>query len=175
MYISNYSTSKDIFAVLIFYALAQENTYNPQRSREIVMLNAGIDLTMFRLRQYRQLPVVQHIRLMPQRLCQKSQFKWQGQDSINTCVYTWFEKEFSIMYFKLQYISRNIHKVLALLCFVLGLVQSISTYPTHLLQQPWHNNRITPATLKILSNLFFSVMGVFLFSLLTTLILTTCI
>ena len=93
MYISNYSTSKDIFAVLIFYALAKENTYNPQRSREIVMLNAGIDLTMFRLRQYRQLPVVQHIRLTPQRLCQKSQFKWQGQDSINTCVYTWFEKK----------------------------------------------------------------------------------
>ena len=57
-----------ILAVLMFDVLVPGNASNPQRSREIVIPNVGIDLTTFRLRQHRQLPVFEHVRPTPERL-----------------------------------------------------------------------------------------------------------
>ena len=52
-------------------AVAQWNAYNPQRNQDIVVDQAGIALSAFRLRQHRQLPVAQHIHFTPQKLYQK--------------------------------------------------------------------------------------------------------
>ena len=43
-----------IFVILIFDAVAQGNAYNPQKSTEVVVPNAGIDFMMFRPRQHHQ-------------------------------------------------------------------------------------------------------------------------
>ena len=39
----------------------------------------GSDLTTSRLRQHRQLPVVQHVRFMPLKMCLKTQSQWHAQ------------------------------------------------------------------------------------------------
>ena len=65
---------------------------------------AGIELTTSRLRQLRQLPVVQHVRFMPLKLCQKHNSNdmpeaaldnwqpiWNAQVLISTPVYVNFE------------------------------------------------------------------------------------
>ena len=41
-----------------FDALTQRNAYNPQRNREIIMDQAGMEFTASRVRQHQQLPVV---------------------------------------------------------------------------------------------------------------------
>ena len=46
------------YLIFNFDALALGNTYHPQRNRKIIVDLAGIELTTFKLRQYRQLPVV---------------------------------------------------------------------------------------------------------------------
>ena len=57
--------------VFFFFSLClRETAYNPQRRRQIVAGQARIELTKFRQRQHRQLPVVQHVRFTPHRLCQ---------------------------------------------------------------------------------------------------------
>ena len=61
-YIYNYSRC--------FFPWLRETAYNTQRSRQIVAGPAGIELTKFRQRQHRQLPIVQPVRFTPQRLCQ---------------------------------------------------------------------------------------------------------
>ena len=50
-----------------FDDLAKGNAYNLQQNSEIVMDHMGIELTIFRLRQHRQLPVVQHVHSTLQR------------------------------------------------------------------------------------------------------------
>ena len=55
-----------------FSTLAQKKTHiNGQRNRSIIVDPAGIVLATSRLRQHRQLPVVQHVRFMPPKLCLK--------------------------------------------------------------------------------------------------------
>ena len=52
-----------------FDALKQGDAYNPQGNRKIILDEVGIKLTIFRLRQNPQMPVVQHVHFMPQNLC----------------------------------------------------------------------------------------------------------
>ena len=56
-----------------FDALQRETLINPQRNIWIIVDPAGIELTTCRLRQHHQLPVGQHDRFMPSKLCEKSQ------------------------------------------------------------------------------------------------------
>ena len=60
-----------IFVSLILVLWHRETLINQQRNRWIIVDPAGIELTASRLRQHRQLPVVQHDRFMPLKLCQK--------------------------------------------------------------------------------------------------------
>ena len=54
-----------IFVGLILMLWHRETHINPQRNRWIIVDPAGIELTTSRLRQLRQLPVVQHVRFTP--------------------------------------------------------------------------------------------------------------
>ena len=65
-----------IFVGLILMLWHRETHINPQRNRLIIVHPAGIELTASRLMQLRQLPVVQHDRFTPLKLCQKTQFQW---------------------------------------------------------------------------------------------------
>ena len=82
----------------------RETHINPQRNRWIIVDPAGIELTTSRLRQLRQLPVVQHVRFTPlkSRLKRNSndmpvaaldnwQPVWNAQVSISTPVCVNFE------------------------------------------------------------------------------------
>ena len=60
-----------IFVGLILMFWHRETYVNPQRNRPIIVDPAAIELTTSRLRQHSQLPVVQHIRFMPLKWCQK--------------------------------------------------------------------------------------------------------
>ena len=89
--------SVDYICWFSFDALAVGNAYNPQRNRTIIVDQAGIDLTTFRLRQLPQIPVVQLVCFTPQKLCLKHSsnarprrhwtalLKWTGVD-FKTCV-----------------------------------------------------------------------------------------
>ena len=56
----------------------RETHINPQRNRWIIVNPAGIELTTSRLRQLRQLPVVQHVRFTPLQLRKKTQLEWHA-------------------------------------------------------------------------------------------------
>ena len=73
-----------IYCCVDFCALAQGNAYYPQKSREIAVPVVGVDRTMFRLRQQRQLPVAQHVRSTPQRLCQKHSSNGGAEVALDT-------------------------------------------------------------------------------------------
>ena len=92
-----------IFVGLILMLWHMETHVNPQRNRWIIVDPAGIELTTSRLRQLRQLPVVQHVRFTPLKLRQKTQLQWHARGctgqlttrlectgvNFNTCV-CWF-------------------------------------------------------------------------------------
>ena len=59
----------------------RETHINPQRNRWIIMDPAGIELTTSRLRQLRQLPVVQHDRFTPLKLRQKGNSNDMPEDN----------------------------------------------------------------------------------------------
>ena len=80
---------KYVFVVLIFYALALGNAYNQQWNREIIVNHAGIELTTFRLRRLRQLPVVQHFGSTPQRLYQKHNSNGGAEAALNNWQTVW--------------------------------------------------------------------------------------
>ena len=93
-----------IFVGLILMLWHRETHINPQRNRQIIVDPAGIELTTSRLRQLRQLPVVQHVRFTPLKSRQKTQFQympvaardnwqpvWNAQVSISTPVCVNFE------------------------------------------------------------------------------------
>ena len=56
--------------ILMFWY--RETHINPQRNRYIFVDPAGIELTTSRLGQLRELPVVQHVRFKPRKLCKKN-------------------------------------------------------------------------------------------------------
>ena len=57
-----------------FDALAQGNAYKPAKEPLIIVDPAGMEFTTSRLGQLRQLPVAQHSRFMPLKLCQKHNY-----------------------------------------------------------------------------------------------------
>ena len=65
------SYSLHIFVGLMMMLCHRETHINPQSNRWIIVDRVGIELTTARLRQPRQLPVVQHVRFMPLKLCKK--------------------------------------------------------------------------------------------------------
>ena len=68
-----------IFVGLILMLWHRETHINPQRNRWIIVDQAGIELTTSRLRQLRQLPVVQHVRFTPLKSRQKTQLQWRAR------------------------------------------------------------------------------------------------
>ena len=68
-----------IFVGLILMLWHRETHINPQRNRSIIVDPAGIELTTSRLRQLRQLPVVQHVRFTPLKSRQKTQLHWHAR------------------------------------------------------------------------------------------------
>ena len=68
-----------IFVGLILMLWHRETHINPQRNRWIIVDPAGIELTTSRLRQLRQLPVVQHVRFTPLKSRQKTQLQWHAR------------------------------------------------------------------------------------------------
>ena len=92
-----------IIVSLILMIWHREAHINSQKgNRWIIVDPAGIELMTCRLRQLRQLPVVQHVRFMPLKLCLKTQFQWHARGctgqltsrlectgvNFNTCVCT---------------------------------------------------------------------------------------
>ena len=73
----------------------RETHINPQRNRWIIVDQAGIELTTSRLRQLRQLPVVQHVRFTPLISRQKTQLQWRARGctgQLTTCLEcTWWQ------------------------------------------------------------------------------------
>ena len=92
-----------IFVGLILMLWHRETHINPQRNRWIIVDPAGIELTTSRLRQLRQLPVVQHVRFTPLKSRLKTQLQWHAGGctgqlttrlectgvNFNTCVHTY--------------------------------------------------------------------------------------
>ena len=87
-----------------FDALTQGSTYKLTKEQNNIVDPVGIEITTSRPRQHRQLPVVQHDRFMPLKLCQKHnpndmpeaaldnwQPVWNAQVSISTPVCVNFE------------------------------------------------------------------------------------
>ena len=64
---------------LNFDALAQGNAYKPTKEPINYRDPAGIELTTSRLRQLRQLPVDQHVRVTPLKLRLKTQLQWHAR------------------------------------------------------------------------------------------------
>ena len=64
-----------------FDTLAQGNPYKPTKEPINYREPGGIELTTSRLRQLRQLPVVQHVRFTPLKLRQKTQLQWHARGS----------------------------------------------------------------------------------------------
>ena len=72
-----------------FDALAQGNAYKPTKEPINIVDQAGIELTTSRLRQLRQLPVVQHVRFTPLKSRQKTQLQWRARGctgQLTTCL-----------------------------------------------------------------------------------------
>ena len=62
---------------------------NPQRNRWIIVDPTRIELATSRLRQHHQLPVVQHVRFMPQKLCQKHNTNEMADAALNNWQPVW--------------------------------------------------------------------------------------
>ena len=89
-----------------FDALAQGNAYKPTKEPINYHGPGGIELTTSRLRQLRQLPVVQHVRFTPLKSRQKTQLQWRARGctgQLTTCLEcTWCQFQHVCVNFELR-------------------------------------------------------------------------
>ena len=75
LFANHFDPSKKILYIFVGWILMlwhREAHINPRRNRKFIVDPAGIELTTSRLRQHRQLPVVQQVHFMPLKLCKKN-------------------------------------------------------------------------------------------------------
>ena len=107
----------------------RETHINPQRNRQIIVDQAGIELTTSRLSQLRQLPVVQHVRFTPLNSGQKTQLQSRARGctgQMTTCLEcTWCQFQHLLV------LILNSALALAIYIFV-GLILMLWHRETHI-------------------------------------------